>query len=48
MPENLVATWNKSFGVLKLVLHRDSYDYEWVPVPGEPVFEDADSGVPCN
>lgn len=48
IPGNLAATQNKAFGVLKLVLHRDSYDYEWVGVPGDPAFEDSGTAVPCN
>lgn len=47
-PANLVATQNKAFGVLRLVLHRDSYDYAWVGVPGEPAFQDSGTAVPCN
>jgi len=48
VPENLVATQNKSFGLLKLTLHRDSYDYEWVTLPGDAPFTDADASVSCH
>ncbi len=48
MPENLVTTQNKSFGLLKLTLHRDSYDYEWVTLPGDAAFADSGMAVPCN
>jgi hypothetical protein len=48
MPENLDVTQNKSFGVLKMTLHKDSYDYEWVTMPGEAPFEDFGTDVPCN
>ncbi len=40
-PADLEATQNKAFGVLKMTLHAGSYDYEWVPLPGEPEFEDS-------
>jgi len=48
MPENLVTTQNKSFGLLKLTLHRDSYDYEWVTLPGDAPFADAGAAVACH
>lgn len=47
MPENLDATQNKAFGVLQMTLHADSYDYGWVPVAGEPAFEDVGT-VACS
>ena len=47
MPQNLEATQNKSFGVLQMTLHADSYDFGWVSVPGEPVFEDTGT-VACT
>ena len=47
MPENLDATQNKAFGVLQMTLHADSYDYGWVPLAGEPAFEDAGT-VACS
>jgi hypothetical protein len=40
-PANLRATQNKAFGVLQMTLHPSSYDYRWVPLPGEPAFSDA-------
>ena len=40
-PANLRATQNKAFGVLQMTLHPTSYDYRWVPLPGEPAFNDA-------
>jgi hypothetical protein len=36
-----------SDGVLKMTLHAGSYDYEWVPLPGEPAFEDSGT-VACT
>jgi len=33
---------NSSFGVLKLTLHADSYDWQFVPIPGDPL---ADAGT---
>ena len=47
MPENLDVTQNKAFGVLQMTLHTNSYDYGWVPVAGEPAFEDAGT-VACS
>jgi hypothetical protein len=47
MPENLEATQNKAFGVLRMILHANSYDYGWVSLPGEPAFEDAGT-VACG
>jgi calcineurin-like phosphoesterase family protein len=40
-PDNLVAAQRKSFGVLELTLHADSYDYRWVGLPTDPPFEDS-------
>jgi hypothetical protein len=42
-PENIVAAQHKSFGVLELTLHPDTYDYRWVGLPTDPPFEDAGS-----
>jgi len=42
-PENLLTTQNKSYGVLEMTLHKRSYDYRWVGVPGEPEFVDEGS-----
>lgn len=42
-PTNLVVTQNKSYGILEMTLHADSYDYRWVSVPGEPAFSDGGS-----
>jgi hypothetical protein len=47
MPENLEVTQNRAFGVLRMTLHEDSYDYGWVSVPGEPAFEDSGT-VACT
>jgi hypothetical protein len=47
-PANLQAAQRKAFGVLEMTLHPTSYDYRWVPVPGEPAFRDARSGVACR
>ena len=48
MPQNLAATQNAAFGVVRLTLHADSYDHEWFSAPGQPDFEDAATGVPCH
>jgi hypothetical protein len=48
MPENLEVTQNEAFGLLKLTLHRGSYDYEWISAPGQPAFEDSGTAVPCH
>jgi len=48
MPENLEVTQNEAFGLLKMTLHRGSYDYEWVSAPGQPAFEDSGTAVPCH
>jgi hypothetical protein len=36
---------HSTFGVLRLTLHADSYDWNFVPVPGEPPFTDSGSGT---
>ncbi|MEX0985320.1 MAG: metallophosphoesterase [Actinomycetota bacterium] len=46
-PANLRATQNKAFGVLQMTLHPESYDFAWVPLPGEPAFTDDGEGVAC-
>ena len=46
-PENLLAVQNKAFGVLRMTLHDDSYDYAWVGLPSDPAFEDNGS-VACR
>jgi Calcineurin-like phosphoesterase len=46
-PGNLLAVQNKSFGVLRMTLHDDSYDYAWVGLPTDPVFRDRGS-VACQ
>ena len=46
-PANLLAVQNKSFGVLRMTLHDDSYDYAWVGLPTDPVFHDSGS-VACR
>lgn len=38
---NREAGQNRSFGALRLTLLDDGYDFEFVPAPGEPPFEDA-------
>ena len=47
-PANLIAAQRKAFGVLEMTLHPTSYDFRWVPVPGEPAFRDARSDVGCR
>jgi hypothetical protein len=47
-PANLQAAQRKAFGVLEMTLHPTSYDYRWVPVPGDPAFRDARSAVACR
>jgi hypothetical protein len=46
-PANLLAVQNKSFGVLQMTLHDDSYDYAWTGLPTDPAFRDAGS-VACR
>jgi hypothetical protein len=46
-PENLLAVQNKAFGVLRMTLHDDSYDYAWVGLPTDPSFRDRGS-VACR
>ena len=46
-PANLVAVQNKSFGVLRMTLHDDTYDYAWKGLPTDPVFRDRGS-VACR
>jgi hypothetical protein len=48
MPQNLEVTQNGAHGLLKMTLHRASYDYEWVSAPGQPAFEDAATAVRCH
>jgi hypothetical protein len=36
---------HSTFGVLRLTLHADSYDWSFVPVPGDPPFTDSGSGT---
>ena len=40
-PPNLEAYQAHSFGVLKLTMHPTSYDFEFVPAPGERPYEDS-------
>ena len=48
-PAALAATNDDAFGVLRLALESGGYAWRFVPVPGEPAFEDASSGtVPCH
>jgi hypothetical protein len=42
-PANIEANQATSFGVLKLSLHPDSYDFQFVPAPGQHPYEDAGS-----
>jgi hypothetical protein len=46
-PANIQAEQAHSFGVLKLTLHPSSYDFEFVPAPGEPSYQDSGSAQ-CN
>ncbi|MDP9296549.1 MAG: metallophosphoesterase [Actinomycetota bacterium] len=46
-PANLEAYQAHSFGVLKMTLHDGSYDYEFVPAPGQRPYEDA-GHASCN
>ncbi len=47
-PANLAAAQDFAFGLLKMVLHPRSYDFEWVSAAGQPEFVDAGRGVPCH
>jgi Calcineurin-like phosphoesterase len=42
-PANLAAYQAHSFGVLKMTLHPDSYDYAFVPAPGQRAYSDSGS-----
>ena len=42
-PANLLAVQNKAFGVLRMTLHANSYDYAWVGLPTDPAFRDVGS-----
>lgn len=42
-PANLLASNNDTFGVLKLTLRRNAFDWQFVPVPGK-TYSDAGSG----
>jgi hypothetical protein len=46
-PANLLAVQNKSFGVLRMTLHDDGYDFAWVGLPTDPAFTDRGS-VACR
>ncbi|MDP9241836.1 MAG: metallophosphoesterase [Actinomycetota bacterium] len=46
-PANLQAYQAHSFGVLKMTLHPESYDYEFVPAPGQRPYQDA-GHASCN
>jgi hypothetical protein len=47
-PENLAAFQNDAFGVLKMTLHPDSYDFEWLSAEGQPGYTDAGVNVACG
>ncbi|MFL5736016.1 MAG: metallophosphoesterase family protein [Actinomycetota bacterium] len=42
-PANLAAYQAHSFGVLKMTLHPDGYDYEFVPAPSQRPYDDSGS-----
>ena len=45
---NLAAAQNDAFGIVRLVLHRASYSWTWVPAAGQPSgFTDGGTGVAC-
>lgn len=44
-PDNLVATQNRSFGVLQMTLDDGGYDFAFVPSAGEASYDDAGSGT---
>jgi hypothetical protein len=46
-PDHLEVTQNRAFGVLRMTLHADSYDYEWISAPRQPDFEDTGT-VDCQ
>jgi hypothetical protein len=46
-PANLAAYQAHSFGVLKMTLHPDSYDYAFVPAPGQRPYSDS-GHASCN
>jgi hypothetical protein len=45
---NSIVRNNETHGVLKLTLHPSSYDWQFVPVPGEGDFTDSGTGEPCH
>lgn len=47
-PANFVTGWDGGFGVLRLRLEPDRYDFRFVPAPGQPRFSDAAQDVPCH
>ena len=46
-PANLLAVQNKAFGVIEMTLRSGAYDFRWVGLPGDPVFQDQGS-VACR
>jgi len=49
LPPALVAAQDDTFGVLRLALKAGGYRWQFVPVPGDPAFEDTASRLaPCH
>ena len=46
-PDVLASHQTGSYGILKMTLNPGGYDYEFVPIPGDPPFSDTGSGT-CN
>lgn len=44
-PSVLAAVETGTYGIMKLTLNPGGYDYQFVPIPGDPPFSDAGSGV---
>ena len=39
---------SKTFGVLKLTLHANSYDWQFVPIAGSSFTDSSSSSVACH
>jgi calcineurin-like phosphoesterase family protein len=40
-PETVAAAQTGSYGILQVSLHPSSYEFEFIPAPGQPSYEDA-------
>ena len=44
-PDVLASVETGTYGILKLTLNPGAYDYEFVPIPGDPPFADSGTGM---